>query len=277
MSESTAVKNMFLRTLRFAGWSFKDECRQKSIWWLTGLGILLIFLARGCFNSKAQVNGQSLQGVDMVWYASVAFYHVIASFGILVAALLSARAFRRDREDGTLAMVLSGEVSRWEYALGRIGGLWLLCSVFTLMLHMVLLLMAKIFTGGAMYGLIPASLLCSLNILFMVGMVSAASLFMADFAAIIVGVAVAGVSLASDTAYAVMSGVAAMQSAAVPEPKMWQMVWPKLIALQHLGTGIMKGAEVATMPGLHPAANIGIWTVVVIGLLVWRFAREEIK
>ena len=91
---------------------------------------IFIFLVRGCYHGEYMVNGQELEAGKIVIMVSKITFHVIA-FGVMfLAALLSMRVFRRDRDDGTQSCILSKPITRWQYVAGKILGLWVLIDYF---------------------------------------------------------------------------------------------------------------------------------------------------
>jgi len=78
-------------------------------------------------------------------------------------------------------------------------GLWVVSFLFMFVLHLTITIITYFNTGGVMPGYLAASLLCSLNVLFMVLMVSLLSLVLHDFAAAFLSVGIVAISFISDT------------------------------------------------------------------------------
>ena len=89
---------------------------------------IFVFLIRGCYQGNYMVNGQALDAGTIVGAVSKVTFHVIAVGVMLLAALLSMRVFRRDRDEGMQSCILSKPITRWQYVMGKILGLWALST-----------------------------------------------------------------------------------------------------------------------------------------------------
>jgi hypothetical protein len=107
---------------------------------------------------------QVLDAQTIVLFISRITFHFIAAGTMLLAALLSMRLFRRDREEGMLACILSKPVTGAVHC-GQGPGRMVLSAVFMFLLHG----MVCVFYLHALKVFLPqylaASLLCSLNLL----------------------------------------------------------------------------------------------------------------
>ena len=86
--------------IKIAKYTLTDEVRQKSFVVMFVICVIFIFLVRGCYHGNYMVNGQALDAGTIVGSVSKVTFHVIAVGVMLLAALLSMRVFRRDRDDG---------------------------------------------------------------------------------------------------------------------------------------------------------------------------------
>ena len=117
-----------------------DEIRQKSFVVMFIVCVVFVFLARGCYRGNYLVNGEALDAATVVAAVSKAAFHAIAVVTMLIAALLSMRMFRRDRDGGMQSAILSKPITRRQYVLGKVMGLWVLSAVFMLILQAIVLL-----------------------------------------------------------------------------------------------------------------------------------------
>ena len=99
----------------------------------------------------------------------------------LMVSMLSMKIFSRDHKDGSMILFLSRSVVRWQYVLGRIAGTWVLCLVFMFLLHLTIFLTVWLNTGETITGYLTASIVSSINLLFVILCVCFLSLFMPDF------------------------------------------------------------------------------------------------
>ena len=162
--------------LKITGYTLRDQTRHKSFYVLLGLSILFVLMIRGCYTGQYVINGKQLDNLTVAWHVSKIVFQVTASGMFLIVILLSMKIFSKDQEDGSQVLFLSRPVSRRQYIFGRIAGTWLLCLVFMLILHTTIFLTVWIKTGTPIHGYLTASLVCSINLLFIAVLVSFALL-----------------------------------------------------------------------------------------------------
>ena len=180
--------------IRIAKYTLADEVRQRSFVVMFVMCVIFVFLTRGCYQGNYMVNGQALDAGAIVGAVSKVIFHLIAVAVMLLAALLSMRVFRRDRDEGVQSSILSKPITRRQYVMGKILGLWALSTCFMFILHAILFLIVSVTLKEVMPGYLAASLLCSFNLLFVVVAVLLLSLLMPDIVAFlcVVGIGVAG-------------------------------------------------------------------------------------
>lgn len=83
-----------------AKYTFMDQVRQKSFIVMLVICALSILLVRSCSQGSFMVNGQALDADAIIRVVSKVIFHIIAAGAMLLAALLSMRAFKRDRDEG---------------------------------------------------------------------------------------------------------------------------------------------------------------------------------
>jgi len=130
----------FVSIFNIAKYTISDEVHQRSFLVLFALSILFVFFVRGCYQGNYIINGRELQVEAIVGTVSRITFHMIAAGMLLLAALFSMRVFRHDWENGMQACILSKPITRVQYVLGKLFGLWLLSSFFMLVLHAVIFL-----------------------------------------------------------------------------------------------------------------------------------------
>ncbi|NLG19088.1 MAG: ABC transporter permease [Fibrobacter sp.] len=278
MRKNSKLHN-FINTAFF---TINDELHYRSFYVLTLISVLFVFMLRGCFSSDMFVNGERVDSLTVGWHASIFAFHAISAAGVLIAVLLSMRLFRRDRENGMAAAILSKPVSRVQYLLGKTAGIFLLSYGLTFILHLTVYLIMLLNTGGKIVWFLPASLIVSLNILFAVAAVSLFTLFMSDVIAAILGLGIAAGSFVIDSFHVLSNSrmirsVMGSSSTEQAGESIWAILWPKLTALQYYATSLIQDTGFKSPGPLHPAVNIAIYSVLCYALLIWRFNREEIQ
>ncbi len=266
----------FLVVLRF---TIVDLMHRKSFYALLGIGIILLLMFRGCYGGTYVVQGQEVDPVTVAWHVSNVAFHIVAGAGLLTALLLSMSLLPRDLRDGTAVSVLTRPVKREWYVLGRLAGVWVVSTTLMVTLHLVVMLISVLNVGGTIPGFIGASLLCSLNLLFIVLAVGVVSLVTPEFIAGILGAAVLGVSLVSDTVYRVSQLEIvrrAINQTAEPTIAWWRILWPKVFGLQYFAGSTWNTQGENVWGYLHPVVNIVVYTVIAATLVVLRYRAEEV-
>jgi ABC-type transport system involved in multi-copper enzyme maturation permease subunit len=271
--------------IKIAKYTLADEVRRRSFVVMFVICVTLVFLARGCYQGNYMVNGRLLDAGCVVGAVSKATFHLIAVGVMLIAALLSMRAFRRDRDNGMQSSILSKPITRRQYVTGKILGLWALSTLFMLILHVMVFLIASVTLKEVVPGYLAASLLCSFTLLFVVVVVLLLSLFVPDFIAFLCVMGIGVVDLVADGLYALSRSP--MAQAMIPQSEgyahaslSWvtvvHYVWPKLSGAQHFASTFIGGEEFHGFASLYPLINVILYCLILSALLFRRFGEEEI-
>ena len=262
-----------------------DEVQQKSFIIMFVICAICVFLIRGCYQGNYMVNGQSLDAGTVVRALSKVTFHIIGAGVMVIAALLSMRIFRRDRNEGMQSCVLSKPIARWQYVMGKVIGLWVLSVLFMFILHSIVFLITSISLNVFMPEYLVASLLCSINLLFVVIAVLLLSLLMPDLIAFlcvlgvgIVGFVADGIAAAS---HSQMAQAMMQQSGARPQTDLtwWKVVyylWPKLLGVQQLATSLIERESFHGFGPAYPLINVLLYCLILGALLFKRFRNEDI-
>jgi ABC-type transport system involved in multi-copper enzyme maturation permease subunit len=266
---------------KIAKYTLLDEIRQRSFVVMFAICVAFVFLARGCYQGNYVVNGEALDAATVVAAVSKAAFHVIAVVTMLIAALLSMRTFRRDRDGGMQSAILSKPITRRQYVLGKVVGLWVLSAVFMLILQAIVLLTVVISAKVVIPGYPVAALLCCLNLFFVVVAGLLLSLLMPETAAFlcILGIVVVGL---------IIDGINALGSSQMTQTmtdstqtdfslgKVLYYVWPKLSGMQYFASSFIGGGGFRGLWSVYPLFNILLYCLIFCALLLWRFRKEEI-
>lgn len=266
----------FKNYLTIVKFTISDELHNKSFYVMAGIGVLLVFMLRGCFNGNVQVNGQSVNALDIGYWASIVAFNLIAVAGMLISVLLSMRLLKRDREYGMAAAILSKPVHRSEYMAGKITGIWLLGYGFTFLLHLTVYILMLVKTGGRIPFFIPASLVTSLGILFATVLVMLLSTVLPDVIAALVTIGSGAISIGIDS-FAMISDKAHIQlDSSMSTWTIIATIWPKVAALLFFATSLIREQPFLTKIPIHPIINLLVLTIGAGALLFWKFTKEEI-
>jgi ABC-type transport system involved in multi-copper enzyme maturation permease subunit len=279
------ARKALLPILRIAKYTLADEVRHKSFIIMFVICAIFVFLIRGCYKGDYMVNGQRLDAVAIAWYVSKATFHVIAVGVMLIAALLSMRVFSRDRDEGTQCCILSKPITRWHYVTGKILGLWTLSVLFMFVLHCIIFLITVMKMKAVIPEYLTASLLCSVNLLFVVLAVFLLSLLLPEVVGLLCVLGLGVASFVADGIYSMSQSqmVQAMmhQSGTHQQSVLtwWKVVyyfWPKLYGLQQWASSLI-GSEAFRGSGpVHPLINVLLYCLVLGAFLFLRFKGEDI-
>ena len=265
--------------LKIIGYTIRDQLRYKSFYVLLGLSILFVLMIRGCYSGHYIVNGRPLNNVTVAWQVSKIAFQVIASGMFLIVILLSMKIFSRDHEDGSQVLFLSRPVFRRQYLLGRITGTWLLCLIFMFILHATIFLIAWLKTGAIIPGYLTASLVCSINLLFIAVSVCFLSLYLPDFISAIFTVGILFVGYISDGGYQILHSeifTTAVPPAATLHPALWRILYPKVYMVQAYADSIISQSSFKGMGPVHPILNVFIFIILITAFMLVVFNKKEI-
>lgn len=271
--------------IRIAKYTLTDEMRQKSFVIMFAICAICVFLLRGCYHGNYMVNGQSLDAGTVVRALSKVTFHIIGAGVMVIAALVSMRIFRRDRNEGMQSCILSKPIARWQYVTGKIIGIWVLSALFMFILHSIMFLITSVNVQVIMPEFLVASLLCSANLLFVILAVLLLSLLMPDIVAFlcvlgvgIVGFVADGIAAASQSqiAQAIMQQSGAGTQSDVTWWKVVYYVWPKLLGVQQSAASLI-GNELIEFGRLYPFINVLLYILILGAVLFRRFRKEDIS
>jgi ABC-type transport system involved in multi-copper enzyme maturation permease subunit len=277
------MSKAFSSIINIAKYTIADEVRQRSFIVMFFISIIFVFLIRGCYQGNYMVNGQELEAGAIVGTVSKITFHIIAVVVMLIAALLSMRVFKRDRDEGMQSCIFSKPITRVQYVTGKIFGLWVLSSFLMFILHAIIFLTVFIKLNVAMPGYLTASLLCSFNLLFVVITVLLLSLMMPDIVAFLCVMGIGIVSFVADGIFAITQNPMAQVMIQQPGPQSdltgWRIVyylWPKLSGTQHFASSFIGSESFQWFVYIYPLINVIIYCLILGALLFWRFRNEDI-
>ena len=260
-------------------YTMRDQMRHKSFYVLLALSILFILTIRGCYDDSYTVNGEVVDSATVAWHVSKVVFHLITAGMYLMVSMLSMKILSRDREDGSTVLFLARSVFRWQYILGRVTGTWALCLVFMFILHLTIFLTVWVKSETIISGYLTASLVCSINLLFVIVCVCFLSLFMPDFISAFITLGILFVGFVSDGGYQIINSE--LVSSALPYstnagPALWRILYPKVFMLQIYADTIISKSEFNNMGPFHPLLNISLFILIVLMLMLGVFKRKEI-
>jgi len=244
-----------------------------------------LFLVRGCYQGDYMLNGQHLDPETVARTLSKVAFHAIGAGAMIITALLSMRIFRRDRNEGMQACILSKPIARWQYVLGKTLGLWGLSVVIMFLLNSIICIITSIKLNVFMPEYLIASLVCSANLLFVVITVFFLSLLMPDIIAFLCVLSIGIIGFVADGVAAVSQSQVAQammqQSGAHPQTSLswWKVayyLWPKLSGVQQAASSWIDNEAYHVSGPLHPLVNVALYCLILGIVLFRRFRSEDI-
>ena len=280
-----ATLKSFRPVIKIAKYTMTDEVRHKSFIIMFSICAVFVFLIRGCYKGNYMINGQLLDAESIAWKVSKATFHIISTGAMFITALLSMRVFKRDREEGMQSCILSKSIDRQQYVLGKIIGLWALSFLFMFILHGLIFLIAFLNTGIIIPGYLIASLLCSLNLLFVIMFVLLLSLLLPDIMAFLCFMGISIVSFVAEGIYTLshsqMAKAMVSRSGSYPDSGLTlgtvvYYLWPKLSGTQQWASSLIGNEPFQGFGSLYPIFNILFYCLICGTFLLWCFRKEDI-
>jgi len=269
--------------LLIAKYTLTDDIRQKSFIVMCVLCALGILLVRGCYSGQVMVNGRMLDAESAIRAMSGVMFHLISVGSMCLAALLAMRVMKRDRDEGVQALLLSKPITRMQYVAGKVLGLWALSVLFMFVLHGLVFIIASLGMGTLLLQYLAASLVCFLNLLFVVAAVLLFSLWMPDIMTFLCVTGIGIISFTADGIYALSRsamGQAMMQpSGAESTTSGWTVfywLWPQISGTQRFAASLTAGEGLPGFLSLYPPINVLVYFLILCALLLWLFGREDI-
>jgi ABC-type transport system involved in multi-copper enzyme maturation permease subunit len=259
-------------------YTFVDFIKNKSYLLLLAFGIVFIILTRGCYNVNYFVNGKILDSLSVIKHASNFSFHIICTISFVLSALFSMNIFSKDKKDGTMVYILSKPISRTIYILGRITGIWFISFLFMFVLHFTIFAITGYYSNNLNFEILLASLLCSLNLLFIILFVSMLSFFIPDFACAIIGLFVYVLSFISDSIFLLMQNTFLRMALEnnLNQISLWRIFFPKLMCLQYYSASIINKESILFMANINPIINLIVYIFLLIILLALIMRKQEI-
>lgn len=269
--------------MRIARYTLTDDVRQKSFIVMCVVCVLAILLIRGCYSGSVMMNGRMLDAESVIGMMSKVMFHLIALGAMFLAALLTMRVMKRDRDEGMQACILSKPIARRQYVAGKVLGLWALSALFMFALHGLVFIVASVSAGAVLPQYLAASLLCFLNLLFVVVACLWLSLVMPDVMAFLCVTGIAIISFVADGIFNFSRssmGQALMQpSGSASDIGGWTVfywLWPQIAGTERFGSSLLAWEGFPGFMSVYPLVNILAYVVVLGALLFRRFDREDI-
>ncbi|MGD0275031.1 MAG: ABC transporter permease subunit [Syntrophales bacterium] len=271
--------------VKIAKYTMADEVRHKSFIVMFIICAAFVLLIRGCYKGDYMVNGQWLDAETIAWNISKAAFNIIAAGVMFIAALLSMRIFKRDRDEGMQACILSKPIDRWQYVTGKLLGLWALLVLFMFLLHGIIFFIALMNTKAVIPEYLIASLVCSVNLLFMILAVFLLSLLLPDVVAFLCVMGIGIGSFVAESIYSLshsqMMQTMMQQADNHSESGLtwWKVIyylWPKLSGTQHWASSLIGNEASQGFGPVHPLINILLYCFILGCLLFRRFRKEDI-
>jgi hypothetical protein len=146
-------------------------------------------------------------------------------------------------------------------------------------LHLTIFLTIWLKSGIIIAGYLTASLVCSINLLFVITCVCFLSLFMPDFIGALFTMGILFVGFISDGGYQIINSDivrSAIPFAINGEAALWRVLYPKVFMLQAYADAIISKSEFHKMGPFHPLLNLSFFILIIMMLMLGSFNRKDI-
>lgn len=261
-----------------------DQVRQKSFLVIFIICGFIVLGIRNCYQGSYTVNNQMVSGASVALGVSKAMFNIVATVAMILAALFSMRILGREQGDGTQSTILSKPVSRHEYIIGTAAGLWTVSFLFMFVLHAVIFTISLVKTGEAAPEFLFASLICAIDLLFVVFFVMLLSLYLPDFACFLIVSAIGLFGYIGDGIYSISQNMMVQDAftknaAQIPDISVWKIVYfalPKISSVQLFASSFISGEPFEYAGPLHPMINIALYCAASIALLLVLFRKQDV-
>jgi hypothetical protein len=134
-------------------------------------------------------------------------------------------------------------------------------------------------TGAPIPGYLTASLVSSINLLFVIVCVCFLSLFMPDFISAVFTMGILLVGFISDGGQQILNNEI-VKSAVAPtantDPALWRILYPKVFMVQAYADSIISQSQLSPMGPFHPLLNLSVFILLIMTLLLISFNKKEI-
>jgi hypothetical protein len=151
--------------------------------------------------------------------------------------------------------------------------------VFMFVLHAAIFLTVWIKTGAIIPGYLTASLVCSINLLFVSVLVCFLSLYLPDFISAVFTVGILFVGYLSDGGYQILNSQilkTTVPSAAASAPALWRILYPKVYMVQAYADSIIGQSSFHNMGPISPILNVSVYIILIAVLMLVAFNKKEI-
>jgi ABC-type transport system involved in multi-copper enzyme maturation permease subunit len=262
--------------LLIAVYTLRDEIRRKTLVLMLLVSFGCILLGRGCAHSSLMVNGENL-GAGLVRQSlGLLFFNFLVITMFTLTGLLAMQTLSREIRRGSALIFLAHALSRRQYLLGKVAGLFLLCGGFLAALSFIFYFSTRAQLGFSLPAVLAGCATLLLGILFLVLLVFWLTLWLPPLLAAVTAGLVYAVSLFHDFAGA-FAALSQGQPGLTATPSLWDWVWPQLGGLQVMVSSWILGQGGYQHPGpLPPPLNLGIYSVLLFAALQWQFGKKDL-
>jgi ABC-type transport system involved in multi-copper enzyme maturation permease subunit len=198
-----------------------------------------------------------------------------------ITGLLSKASLSAELKSGSALIFLTQPLSRVQYLLGKIAGLFLLSAGFLVVLSLIFYFSTRGRLDFSLMAILAGDAALALGLLFIIILVFWFSLFLPPLLAFAGAGLVYAVSLFHDFSYALprFSPLTNPPStASVADPTLlWDVFWPKLGSLQALVSSGLLGQKDMAYPGpISPPLQLGICILLGYAVLQWQFRKKDL-
>jgi ABC-type transport system involved in multi-copper enzyme maturation permease subunit len=263
--------------LAIAGNTLKEGLRNRLLYILLGIALLIIFSSRGCMSScSASFQGNQLSDYEVARNVTTVVFHIIMFWSLTVAGLLSMGAVLGDIESGVITVFISKPISRFEYLFGKFVGVSLISIINIALLGLGLFFVSYSKTLICQYDIFLACAVFTLNIFLLISFIFLISLISTRIIAMAIGIIFYLMSVGLDIPLyfdSIRYGLTGSE-ASLLTLKILYFALPQWGATQFYATSFIYDVFSSSM-SFWPIPHTLIYTVFIWLLMVLLFGRKE--
>lgn len=156
----------------------KRELRNKMVYILLGLALLLIFLARGCTAGKLTIEQGIVSPDQIIKMGIVITFNAILFWGLSLCGLLAMNTISRELSEETVVLTVTKPIKRSWFLLGKFLGVLFIVLINLMALNTGFLLLLYLKTGVVTLSIFSGLMVAFLNFILIISLILLFSLFL---------------------------------------------------------------------------------------------------
>ena len=166
------------KILTIAHLTVKGELRNKAVYILLAIALLLLFMARGCTPGKITIEKGFFSPNQIINMGIVITFNSILFWGLSLCGLLAMNTIPRELVEETVVLTVTKPIKRSWFLLGKFLGVLFIVFTNLMVLSMGFLLLLYLRTGVFTMSIFPGLMVAFLNFILTISLIFLFSLFL---------------------------------------------------------------------------------------------------